>query len=89
MVAAPPIAQRPARVRPASLGNYDRHGNSFVLNIACAHRQAVHPPGGSTVNSDSLHKNQYGKAMNEDRQSLDWQTRLVPARTPDLDLSLL
>ena len=72
------------------LGNYDRHDGNFVLNVPLTDKLFTRLAG-STVNSDGYIKNQYDgkKYMNEDRQNLNWQTRLVPADTLTLDLNLL
>ncbi|MCP5147921.1 MAG: TonB-dependent receptor [Pseudomonadales bacterium] len=72
------------------VGNYDRHDGNFVLNLPLTDTLYTRLAG-STVNRDGYIKNRYDgdKYMNEDRQNVNWQTRMVPTENLTLDLNLL
>lgn len=73
----------------ARVGNYDRLDGNFMLNLPLSERVWTRFSG-SSVNRDGYIKNVYdgNKYMDEDRQSVIWQTRFAAAETLMLDLNV-
>lgn len=73
----------------ARVGNYDRLDGNFMVNVPLSERLWTRLSG-SSVNRDGYIKNVYDgdKYMDEDRQSVIWQTRFAAAETLMLDLNV-